>query len=326
MALREIALLEPAQASSAPEGAKPCRSIEPRRVHETQMSTPQVGSSTNLVGLPTKFIASADFQDEPLPMHISGVREMNATLFEMLDRASDLADAGEAFMCYMVAMFGLEPEQHDSGGTRPGQRRFRSSFLRLVKGWGYDSNGPEGAVFKGWVESRFGIFPTYHKEPIRRIASGAWTTYVEEKMSSLFHSNAIYTQLDLVYEFCQWALEHFPASRIPARVAETRPHEDPRSVVPKDTHVRLYRGTNSFDEHLILERIDKSNAVVRLNNLTSFSSDRDVASCFGDIILTVDVPLSKLVFFNTLLSKHALNGESEYLVIGGDYRVTASRL
>jgi NAD+--dinitrogen-reductase ADP-D-ribosyltransferase len=270
------------------------------------MSTRPVGSSTNLVGLPTKFIASPDFHAEPLPMHISGVREMNATLFEMLDKSCDLADAGEAFMCYMSAMFGLEPEQRETGGARPGQRRFRSSFLRLVKGWGYDSNGPEGAVFKGWVESRFGLFPTYHKEPIRRIASGAWTTYVEEKMSSRFHNNAIYTQLDLVYEFCQWALQ--------------------RLVAPKDTHVTLYRGTNSFDEHLIRERIDKSSAVMRLNNLASFSADRDVASCFGDIILTVDVPLSKLVFFNTLLSMHALNGEAEYLVIGGDYRVTASRL
>lgn len=291
------------------------------------MNTPQVGSSTNLVGLPTKFIASPDFHAEPLLMHISGVREMNATLFAMLDRAIDLADAGDAFMCYMVAMFGLDPEQHERGGGRPGQRRFRSSFLRLIKGWGYDSNGPEGAVFKGWVESRFGIFPTYHKEPIQRIASGAWTTYVEEKMSSRFHNNAIYTQLDLVYEFCQWALEHFPASRVPARVAEMRPNMNgTRFVGPKDTHVTLYRGTNSFDEHLIQERIDKSNAVIRLNNLTSFSADRDVASCFGDIILTVDVPLAKLVFFNTLLSKHALNGEAEYLVIGGDYRVTASRL
>ncbi len=291
------------------------------------MSTRPVGSSTNLVGLPTKFIASRDFHADPVAMHISGVREMNATLFEMLDQASDLAEAEDAFMCYMVAMFGLEPEQREVGGGRPGQRRFRSSFLRLVKGWGYDSNGPEGAVLKGWVESRFGIFPTYHKEPIRRIASGAWTTYVEEKMSSRFHNNAIYTQLDLVYELCQWALEHFPANRNPVRVAEMQPEKyDERLVAATDTHVTLYRGTNSFDEHLIQERIDKSNVVIRLNNLASFSADRDVASCFGDTILTVDVPLSKLVFFNTLLSKHALNGESEYLVIGGDYLVTASRL
>lgn len=266
-----------------------------------------VGASTNLVGLPTEFVGSCDFNDQPMPLHVSGVREMNATLFEMLAHASELDEAGEAFMCYMVAMFGLDPEQREEDGRKvTGRRRYRSSFLRLIKGWGYDSNGPEGAVFKGWVESRFGIFPTYHKEPIRRISSGAWTTYVEEKMSSRFHNNAIHTQLDLVYEFCQWALA--------------------RLVAPNQTHVTLYRGTNSFDEHQILEKIDTHRVVMRLNNLASFSCDRAVACCFGDIILTVHVPLSKLVFFNTLLSMHALNGEAEYLVIGGDYRVTASHL
>jgi NAD+--dinitrogen-reductase ADP-D-ribosyltransferase len=265
-----------------------------------------VGSSTNLVGLPTQFIASCDFQDQPMPLHVSGVREMNGALFEMLGEARDLGEAGEAFLCYMNAMFGLEPEQREEEARRKagGRRRYRSSFLRLIKGWGYDSNGPEGALLKGWVESRFGIFPTYHKEPIRRIASGAWTTYVEEKMSSRFHNNSILTQLDLVYEFCQWALANL--------------------VAPQGSHMILYRGTNSFEEHLILEQIGKHEAVMRINNLTSFTRDRDVACWFGDTILTVRVPLAKLVFFNTLLSQHALNGEAEYLVIGGDYRVAAS--
>jgi NAD+--dinitrogen-reductase ADP-D-ribosyltransferase len=270
------------------------------------MNAQPAGSSTNLVGLPTEFVASRDFHEQPMPLHISGVREMNATLFEMLSQAADLGEAGEAFMCYMTAMFGLDPEQREDGEKVSGRRRYRSSFLRLVKGWGYDSNGPEGAVLKGWVESRFGIFPTYHKQPIRRISSGAWTTYVEEKMSSRFHNNAIHTQLDLVYEFCQWALARF--------------------VAPRESHLTLYRGTNSFDEHLIRERISKHSAVIRLNNLASFTADREVACCFGDIILTTRVPIAKLAFFNTLLSMHALNGEAEYLVIGGDYQVTASRL
>ena len=151
----------------------------------------------------------------------------------------------------------------------------------MIKGWGFDSNGPEGAVLKGWVESRFGIFPTFHKEIIQRISSGAWTTYVEEKMSSRFHNNAIYIQLDLLFEFCQWALE--------------------RLVLPGETHLTLYRGVNSFDEHQIVERIDKRTVVMRLNNLTSFSSDRDIADCFGDTILTVRVPVAKVAFFNSLL-------------------------
>jgi NAD+--dinitrogen-reductase ADP-D-ribosyltransferase len=221
----------------------------------------------------------------------------------MLAHACDLREAGEAFACYMMAMFGIDPEQREGAGLGAGRRRYRSSFLRLIKGWGFDSNGPEGAVLKGWVESRFGICPSLHKELIERISSGAWATYVEEKMSSRFHNNAIYVQLDLLFEFCQWAMERF--------------------AFPGQTHLTLFRGINAFDEHRIVQRTGKRTAVVRLNNLTSFSSDRGIASCFGDTILTARVPVNKIVFFNGLLSSHPLQGEGEYLVIGGEYRLTA---
>jgi len=261
-----------------------------------------IGHSTNLVGVPTDLLASCEFNTHSPALHISGVREMNKSLFTMLAEAPDLASAGEAFSCYMMAMFGIDPEQRENA-RETGRRRYRSSFMRLLKGWGYDSNGPEGAVLKGWVESRFGIFPTFHKEIIRRISRGAWTTYVEEKMSSRFHNNAIYVQLDLLFEFCQWALARF--------------------AFPDQLHLTLYRGINSFDEHQIVERIDKRTVVMRLNNLSSFTSDRDIAGCFGDTILTVQVPASKIVFFNGLLATHPLKGEGEYLVIGGEYRVTA---
>lgn len=265
-----------------------------------------IGHSANLTGLPTEFLASSDFNAAPCPVHISGVHEMNSKLFEMLSLACDLAEAAEAFDSYMKAVFGLEPEQQRDG-LRPGNaaRRYRASYLDLIRGWGFDSNGAEGAVLKGWVESRFGIFPTFHRQPICRIAMGAWTAYVEEKMGSRFHSNSIHTQLDLVYEFCSWAAPqlHNGAS-----------------------HVRLYRGVNSFEEHHIIRRFDKHQAMMRLNNLVSFSRDREVASCFGDMILTVDVPLQKLLFFSDLLPEHGLKGESEYLVIGGDYLVQTSTL
>jgi NAD+--dinitrogen-reductase ADP-D-ribosyltransferase len=263
-----------------------------------------IGHSANLVGIPTDFLASCAFNDDPLPLRISGVREMNRQLFDMLAQAADVHDAGHAFACYMMAMFGVDPELREGPDGPGGTRRYRSSFLRLIKGWGYDSNGPEGAVLKGWVESRFGIFPTFHKEVIRRISSGAWATYVAEKMSSRFHNNAIYIQLDLLFAFCQWTLAHFAA--------------------PGRTHVTLYRGVNSFDEHQAVERIDRHTVVMRLNNLTSFSCDRSVADCFGDTILTARVPLAKVVFFNTLLATHPLKGEGEYLVIGGEYRVNTS--
>ena len=262
-----------------------------------------IGHSTNLLGRPSEWLASCAFNDDPVPLHISGVREMNRSLFDMLAQAGDLADAGEAFTCYMMAMFGIDPEQREGAGLGAGRRRYRSSFPRLIEGWGFDSNGPEGAVLKGWVESRFGIGPAFHKEVIERVSTRAWTTYVEEKLSSRFHNNAIYVQLDLLFEFCQWAIERF--------------------AYPGQTHLTLFRGINALDEHWIVERIDKRNAVIQLNNLVSFSSDRSIASCFGDAILTARVPVSKILFFNRLLSSHPLQGEGEYLVVGGDYRVTA---
>jgi NAD+--dinitrogen-reductase ADP-D-ribosyltransferase len=264
-----------------------------------------IGHSTNLVGLPTDFLSGCDFNDQPVPVTISGVQEFNRDLFEMLERAGNLGEAAEAFMLYMNAMFGIDPEQQEA--PAPGKpRRYRSSFLKLIGGWGFDSNGPEGAVLKGWVESRFGLFPTFHKEPIRRISSPVWTTYVEEKMSSRFHNNSILTQLDLLYEFCQWALTHYWAQGA--------------------SHLTLHRGVNGEEVPHVGERRCCGHFTLRFNNLVSFSSDRDVAGCFGDTILTARVPLAKILFFNELLSSHPLKGEGEYLVIGGDYRVEARNL
>lgn len=267
-----------------------------------------VGHSTNLVGLPTRLLASAAWNDHPTDLHINGVREMNPQFFEMLGRAEDLEDAARAFHLYMQAIFGLEPEQQERKPQRPEAgtvRRFRSSYLRLLKGWSYDSNAREGAVLKGWVESRFGLVPTFHKAPIVRFSTPEWMTYIEEKMSSRFHNNAIFTQLDIMYEFCQWALRRF--------------------AVPKgDRHITLYRGVNDFSEHPVVERRSRRSVVVRMNNLMSFTSERDIAECFGDTILEARVPLSKVVFFNTLLPVHPLKGEGEYLVVGGNFLVSAS--
>jgi NAD+--dinitrogen-reductase ADP-D-ribosyltransferase len=273
-----------------------------------------VGHSTNLVGLPTEFLASCDFNDAPQALTISGVREFNGPLFDMLAQAQTLAEAAQAFTLYMHAMFGIDPEQQEPPAPRQSTnsqspsapRRFRSSFLKLIRGWGFDSNGPEGAVMKGWVESRFGVFPTYHKQPIHRISSPVWTTYVEEKMSSRFHNNSILTQLDLLYEYCQWSLARFFA--------------------PGRAHMTLHRGVNALDEHLVFEVGREGVIKLRLNNLVSFSADRDVAGCFGDTILTVRAPVAKIVFFNELLPSHPLKGEGEVLLIGGDFFAGASRL
>lgn len=258
------------------------------------------GHSTNLVGVPTGLLASPAFNTYPVPLHIASVREQNRSLFKMLSEAEAPDIAAGMFEAYMATMFDLDDQDRDGRGPA----RFRaSSYLRLLRGWGYEANSPEGAVLKGWVESRFGLFPTFHKATIDRFSGKAWITYIEEKMSSRFHSNAIQSQLDLLYEFCQWSLGRF------------------HSVGHK--HITLFRGTNSFEEQQLLERLDKRRVVVKLNSLLSFTSERELAESFGDIILEVEVPTVKILFFNSLLPRHALKGEGEYVVIGGDYEAKA---
>lgn len=260
------------------------------------------GHSTNLVGIPTALLASEAFNDHPLSLAIAGARELHPHLFRRLDTCSDLATASAAFQDYMDVAFSLRREDDLPEDGRP--RRYRSSYLRLLKGWGHDSNGREGAVLKGWVESRFGLFPTFHKEPILKFSSPAWIHYVEEKMASRFHNNAIHAQLDLLYEYCQWALARF--------------------LAPSKRHLRLFRGVINFTEHQLIERRAGRERLIRLNNLVSFTQDRDIATQFGDFILESSVPVPKILFLNDLLARHPLRGEGEYLVIGGDYRVSAS--
>ena len=89
-----------------------------------------IGHSTNLVGLPTRILADVGFNARPRPIHISGVREMNGGLFEMLDLASDLGEAGEAFVKSQASEgWRASAIRYDDGGfsggtmERPGLRR-----------------------------------------------------------------------------------------------------------------------------------------------------------------------------------------------------------
>ncbi len=247
---------------------------------------------SNLTGIPSGLLNSAEFQAFPIPVHITGVRDSHQTLFQRLDRARDQREAGRIFQDYMAAVF-----DRASGATS--QRRFKSSYLRLLRGWGYDSNSPEGAVLKSWVESRFGIAPTFHGQVISRLGDPAWVRYMTDKMAGRFDNNGIRLQLDLLFEFAQWSARRF--------------------LAPGQRHLRLYRGTNGFAEHPILWKTGMRHGIIRLNNLVSFSSDRQVASVFGDAILEIQVPLVKLLFFKGLVPCPALHAESEYLVVGGEY-------
>ena len=122
-----------------------------------------------------------------------------------------------------------------------------------------------------------------------------------EKMAARFHNNCIHGQLDLLYEYAQRMFR--------------------RWLHPGRRHLTLYRGANDFGEHQIVARLGKHEAIARQNNLVSFTTRREVADQFGDTILEVAVPVSKVVYCNDLMPGPVLRGEGEVLVLGGDYRV-----
>ncbi len=94
---------------------------------------------------------------------------------------------------------------------------------------------------------------------------------------------------------------------------------------PDETHLTLYRGTNRIDEHEVLERGGDRRYRVLLNNLNSFTSARERADEFGDYILETQVPMPKILFYNSLLPG-MLKGEDECVVIGGVYEVAIGTL
>jgi NAD+--dinitrogen-reductase ADP-D-ribosyltransferase len=274
---------------------------EPAPIAQRQYRAGMVRVSPALLG-------STAFNAQPTPLHISGTREQHAALFRLLEETRSAEDAATLFQDYMAETFGISPDFKGAPGA-DGRQRFRSSYLRLLKGWMFCSNKAEGAVLKGWAESRFGLLPTFHGEPLKRLSSEAWTNYSEQKLSTRFHNNMIHEQLDLLFEFCQWSVA--------------------RLLGDGCAHLTLYRGVNDFDEHHIVGRCDSRAAgrrtvILRLNNLVSFSNDRDIAGQFGDHILEARVPRVKLVFFRDLLPRYPFQGEGEYLVVGGDYLVTSS--
>jgi NAD+--dinitrogen-reductase ADP-D-ribosyltransferase len=157
-------------------------------------------------------------------------------------------------------------------------------------------------VMKGWVESRFGLLPRFHGEPLRDFVGPAWRRYQEMRAAGLYGTNALEAQLDLLYAYCQYEFARAGAA--------------PR--------VTLYRGINRIGDHEVLSGA-RDSQVVLFNNLTSFTASRERAGEFGDYILQADVPTAK-VFFHCGLLPRLLKGEDEHLVIGGAYEVTIRTL
>ena len=253
----------------------------------------------NRCNLPAAVLGSLSFQRHPVPLLLDGVAELHRRLFELLDRLRDPEQRARQFMDYMTVYFRLEALE--SVGLTPGKSKLRgrADYLRMVRGWAFDPDYREGAVLKGWVESRFGLLPRYHMGGLNDFSGENYLRYTEARSKGLYNTNALEAQLDLVYTYCQYELSRRFADR---------------------QHLTLYRGFNQVGDSELLTKGDGRRWVVLLNNLSSFTSSWERADEFGDHMMKARVPLAKIFFYNKMLPG-LLKGEDEYLVIGGVYEV-----
>lgn len=241
----------------------------------------------NRCNLPARLLGSLSFQQHPVPLVLDGVETLHKSLFTHLQGLPDALSRGQRFMDYMTVHFCLEALEEAGLMPASGNKRANANYLRVLRGWAFDSNGREGAVLKGWVESRFGLTVQYHQG-----------NFQFDRCKGLYGTNALESQLDLVYTYCQYelGLSHSLQS-----------------------HITLYRGVNALDEYRVLQR-DGKRAVVLMNNVSSFTNNRERADEFGDYVIEARVPVVKVMGYYDLLPK-LLRGEGEFLVVGGVYEV-----
>jgi NAD+--dinitrogen-reductase ADP-D-ribosyltransferase len=248
---------------------------------------------------PPWVIASPLFNRHPLPLEIQGVRRAHHSFFSRLDGLADPAERAQCFRDYIDLVFQTEKLRQET--TPLGRRSLRNSYLRFLRGWMLDASSAEGAVLKGWVESRFGLPPVFHAGRIEGIDSREYLLYLVERMRESARTNAVEAQFDLLYEFMQDELR--------------RRHPG----VPAFT---LYRGVKNLGDYRVIGEAGENRVVLRLNNLNSFSSRLEHAWEFGSCVLVAEVPGPKIFFRADLLPGILPRREEESLVIGGDYEVT----
>jgi NAD+--dinitrogen-reductase ADP-D-ribosyltransferase len=243
-------------------------------------------------------LGSRTFQRYPETLEIDGVTRSHRDLFARLAILEDPMDRAQQFVDYVDVHFLLRRPE-DVGWSKTARRdRTKADYRKLIRGWMFDPDAIEGAVLKGWVESRFGLLPRHHGGPIRDRSDPAYEEYLTAWATGVYNTNALESQLDVLYAFCQYEL--------PRRFGGS-------------THLQLFRGVNRLDEHEVLAENGPVRTII-LNSLSSFTMDRERADEFGDYIMTTEVPLPKIAFFSNMLPG-LLQGEKEFAVIGGVYEV-----
>ena len=269
-----------------------------RAVDNNEPSLPRYARlPINRCNLPSVILGGLTFQHHPAPLYLDGVAELHADLFRRLAVIDDKSLRAEAFRDYLTVRFRLE-NLEEAGLSERSRNRAKANWMRVIRGWSFDSDGREGAVLKGWVESRFGLLPRFHGQALHDFTGNAYLRYQEMRSAGLYGTNALEAQLDLLYSYTQY---EFRRSKTESRWVE------------------LFRGVNRLDEHEVLEK-DGRRQVVLFNNLVSFTSSRERAGEFGDYIVSTRVPLEKIFFCHTSIPG-VLKAEEEYLVIGGIYDI-----
>jgi NAD+--dinitrogen-reductase ADP-D-ribosyltransferase len=254
----------------------------------------------NLCNVPAWVIGSREFNADPTPLSIHGVRKSHAHFFKQLDELPSWDERARIFQDYMEVAFHLHQwrEKGDVGNLLS----LKHSYLRFLRGWLFDADSVEGAVLKGWVQTRMGLPPLHHCGRINGKDSDEYLSYMKDRMKGSARTNGIFNQLDLLYEFVQYELNRRD---------------------PDMTHITLYRGVHGFFDHDLLEwDKKKGKGVVRLNNLNSFTHDFERAWEFGTFVIEAQIPIYKIFFDGAFLHAGILKGEGEVLVIGGEYDIT----
>ena len=273
----------------------------PRGTTNTASSLPASAClPINRCNLPATILGSLSFQRHPVALQLDGVGVLHKPLWHHLAQIDSAEERGRFFIDYMNSSFLLDYPEDAGWISGDNRTRIKADYLRMLRGWLFDPDSREGAVLKGWVESRFGLLPRWHKGAIPSSNSAAYDYYLHERTSGIYNTNALEAQLDLLYSYCQYELQ--------------RQH-------PGQSHLRLYRGFNRLTSHDILHQFSKRRYVVLLNNLNSFSNNEELAGQFGDHVMQADIPLSKIMMYPQLLP-HRLQGEGEHMVLGGVCEMT----
>lgn len=247
----------------------------------------------NRCNVPAPVLASLIFQEHPIQLQLDGVETFYSELFDRLVICRDARQRVEIFNDYMAVRFRLPEAKLAHRPDADPVPRPQSNYRKLLLGWLFDSDSDAGAAWRQWVESRFGLRTIYHHELISAPESDAYIRYMQACVRSTYQTNDLVSQLDLLYSFCQYQLVQ---------------------QYPDRQHLTLYRGSSESPHYQ-----SQQHPVLILNNLSSCSSDVDEAYRFGPRVVELQVPLSKIVCFDALLPR-GLNGEQEYMVLGGIYK------